>query len=169
MKLYDLKDTPRNHGMKPGDYHLVCNPINKLMRCFEAATGKELWAIPCLLLGQHANWTRTGGDTPPGVYRFGEIWRDYETPTTADDTTAYGWYTIDLIDKTGNEDGNNRAGICIHGGGTVLGWLGSWQGYQELIPTLGCIRVRNQDLRDKIVPLKTRSNSVWVTVHQYDI
>lgn len=168
MRIVAPKRRPQEFDFRPGDYHLVVNSATMTAKAY-TYEGKLMWEIPCLTQGQHADWRLHAGDTPPGLYKFGQIWRDYETETTADDSTAYGWFTVDMIDLEGNEDGNGRAGIAIHGGGTALGWRGSWEPNHRLVPTLGCIRCRNIDLRDKVIPLKTANNVVYVSVYQYAV
>jgi len=77
-----------------------------------------------------------------------------------------------------------RAGIMLHGGGSGCGWPGAWAakqavprqppwptanfivaGQQPLLPTLGCIRLHNVDLRDKVLPLY-ETGTVYVGVFQ---
>jgi hypothetical protein len=53
----------------------------------------------------------------------------------------------------------------IHGGGTACGWPGAWAPRQALHPTLGCIRLHNVDLRDRILPL-IGMGRIWVSVYQ---
>jgi hypothetical protein len=58
-----------------------------------------------------------------------------------------------------------RDGIMVHGGGSACGWPGAWAPRQALYPTLGCIRLHNQDLRDRILPLLDLG-AVWISVLQ---
>jgi hypothetical protein len=53
----------------------------------------------------------------------------------------------------------------IHGGGTACGWPGAWAPLQPLYPTLGCIRMHNRDLRDRVIPL-LQAGRIWVSVYQ---
>lgn len=153
--------------VKPGDTYLLVNDRDKDMEAYDH-TGRFLWKIPCLASGQTQNWRITGGDTPPGLYKIGKVYRDYENnsnPPQSDTAEAYGWYSFDLVELENQEAVNGRAGIMIHGGGTACGWPGAWSPYQALHTTLGCIRVHNADCRDKILPL-TKNGTVYVGVFQ---
>jgi hypothetical protein len=158
--------------LKPGDHHLVADDRAEIMTAYSHA-GTKLWTIPCLCRGQgkDAEWNTTGSDTPPGLYKVGKVYRDYEqnpTPAFTADRRAYGWYSFDLEGLEGQEGPNSkprRDGIMIHGGGTACGWPGAWAPNQALHPTLGCIRLRNVDLRDRVLPL-IASGGVWVSVLQ---
>ena len=158
--------------LKPGDHHLVADDRAESMTAYSHA-GTKLWTIPCLCRGQgkDAEWNTTGSDTPPGLYKVGKVYRDYEqnpNPPFTADRRAYGWYSFDLEGLEGQEGPNSkphRDGIMIHGGGTACGWPGAWAPKQALHPTLGCIRLRNVDLRDRVLPL-IASGGVWVSVLQ---
>lgn len=153
--------------VKPGDTYLLVNDRDRDMEAYDH-TGKPLWKIPCLASGQHSDWKKTGGDTPPGLYKIGQIYRDYEAntnPLQSDTAQSYGWYSFDLVELENQEAVNGRAGIMIHGGGTACGWPGAWAERQTLHPTLGCIRVHNVDCRDRILPL-CGSGTVYVGVFQ---
>ena len=159
---------PQEFGMKPTDYHLVASSVTKRLKAFQG-DGKLLFEIDCLCDGQHPNWRASGGDTPPGLYKLGQVYDDRTVPSVipSDRTAyAYGWITFDMIDLEGNEDNNYRAGICMHGGGTGLGYPYYWDAYQELIPTYGCIRLHNADLVE-ILEL-TKKGTVFVSVYQDD-
>lgn len=156
---------PKDFDFEPGDYHLVANDQSETIKCFDFS-GKKLWELPCLAKGVNgADWRYNGADTPPGLYRIGQIYRDRETGHR---DPAYGWYTFDMISLDGAEDEVGRSGICLHGGGSALGWEGSWAPYQPLLPTHGCLRLHNKDLRDKILPLCTGRNTVFISVWQDD-
>jgi hypothetical protein len=135
--------------------------------------GKQLWSIPCLCRGQAGDteWKTTGSDTPPGLYKVGRVYRDYEQdPSTkfSEDRRSYGWYSFDLEGQEGQEGPNSqtgRDGIMIHGGGTACGWPGAWAPRQALHSTLGCIRLHNVDLRERVLPL-AGMGTVWVSVLQ---
>jgi predicted chitinase len=153
--------------VKPGDSYLLVNDRDRDMEAYDH-TGKLLWKIPCLASGQHPNWKKTGGDTPPGLYKIGQIYRDYEAnskPPQSDTAESYGWYSFDLVELENQEAANGRAGIMIHGGGTACGWPGAWAERQTLHPTLGCIRVHNIDCRDRILPLCSKG-TVYIGVFQ---
>ena len=78
---------------------------------------------------------------------------------------AYGWYSLDLVELENQEAKHGRAGIMIHGGGSACGWPGAWAPTQALMPTYGCVRAKNIDLRDKIVPLAGKG-TIFVSVLQ---
>lgn len=156
--------------VKAGDSYLLVNDRDCDMEAYDY-TGRLLWKIPCLASGQHSNWKKTGGDTPPGLYKIGQIYKDYESdknPPQSDTAQSYGWYSFDLIELENQEAVNGRAGIMIHGGGTACGWPGAWEPEQDLHPTLGCIRVHNIHCRDKILPL-CQTGTVYVGVFQQPI
>lgn len=111
--------------------------------------------------GQHANWRQRNGDTPPGKYEVAEI---YATPGEA----AYGEYCVDLIDLEGQESDNGRAGISLHGGGSGL--ANPFAPRQGWLPTHGCIRVQNEDLKRLVVMIrnaKSMGSNVILTVIPY--
>lgn len=153
----------------PGDSYLLVNDRDQDMEAYDS-NGRLLWRVPCLARGQGADneWKTRGSDTPPGLYRVGAIYRDYEKnskPSFSQEAMAYGWYSFDLEDLEGQEGRNRRAGIMIHGGGSACGWPGAWLPQQTLYPTLGCIRMHNVDLRDKVLPL-CQKGAVYVGVFQ---
>ena len=158
--------------LRPGDHHLIANDVAETLTAW-THDGKRLWQIPCLCRGQgrETEWTTKGSDTPPGLYLVGKVYRDYEqdpSATFSADRRAYGWYSFDLLGQEGQEGPRsryNRDGIMIHGGGTACGWPGAWAPRQALHPTLGCIRLHNVDLRDRILPL-LGVGRIWVSVYQ---
>jgi hypothetical protein len=158
--------------LKPGDHHLVADDRAETLTAY-THDGKRLWSIPCLCRGQgrEAEWKTTGSDTPPGLYLIGEVYRDYEedpSATFSADRRAYGWYSFDMIGQEGQEGPGSRYGrdgIMMHGGGTACGWPGAWAPRQALHSTLGCIRLHNVDLRDRVLPLLDLGR-VWVSVLQ---
>jgi len=163
------KKTPAQVGFKGGDYHLVMNDRTENITAFDSK-GNRLWSVPALARGQGSDfeWRETRTDTPPGIYKIGAIYKDYEQdpkPTFSSDRRSYGWYSFDLEDLEGQERRIGRAGIMIHGGGTGAGWPGAWAPNQLLLPTHGCIRMHNIDLRDKLLPL-TKEGKVFVSVFQ---
>ena len=156
----------------PGDHHLIANDVNQTITAF-THDGLRLWQVPCLCRGQggETEWNTTGSDTPPGLYLVGTVYRDYEDDPSERFTAerrSYGWYSLDLIGQEGQEgpgSRNGRDGIMIHGGGTACGWPGAWAPLQALHPTLGCIRMHNRDLRDRVIPL-LKMGRIWVSVYQ---
>jgi hypothetical protein len=155
--------------VQPGDSYLLVNDRDQDMEAYDH-TGQFLWKIPCLARGQGSDtdWTQTSTDTPPGLYRLGQLYADYEqnpNPPCSDTTMAYGWYSFDMEELEGQEVAVGRAGIMLHGGGSACGWPGAWAAQQPLHPTLGCVRLHNADLRDKVLPLY-RQGTVYVGVFQ---
>ena len=155
--------------VKPGDSYLLVNDRDEDMEAYDN-TGAFLWKVPCLARGQGAdnNWKSNSTDTPPGLYKLGQIYPDYEqnpNPPCSDTAMSYGWYSFDLVELENQEIKVGRAGIMLHGGGSGCGWPGAWAANQTLLPTLGCLRLHNIDLRDKVLPL-TRKGTVYVGVFQ---
>ena len=163
------KKRPQDFGFKRGDSHLIVNDLVETMKAF-SFEGKLLWEIPCLARGQYSDfeWKIKNSDTPPGVYLFGDVYKDYERvgdkPAYDRTLMSYGWYTFDMIDLEGQEKRHGRSGIACHGGGSANGWPGAWAPNQPLVPSHGCLRLKNIDLRDKILPLYKKGKifcSVW--------
>jgi len=155
---------------KPGDSFLLVNDRSQTMKAFDHA-GNLLWQAPCLARGQGADndWRSRNSDTPPGLYKIGQIYKDYERvgASPAFDATlrSYGWYSFDMIELENQEARHGRAGIMLHGGGSAAGWPGAWAPKQPLHPTHGCLRMHNVDLRDKVLPL-TKKGTVYISVYQ---
>lgn len=160
--------TPHHFGFSERDSHIVVNDQTEIAQAFNYA-GDQLWEAPALARGQGADneWRLRGSDTPPGIYQIGTIYRDWENPsgTSLRDRMAYGWYSFDMVDLEGQESRHGRSGIMLHGGGSALGASGAWAERQRLLPTLGCIRMHNIDLRDKVLPL-CEKGKVYVSVWQ---
>ena len=161
--------------LKAGDHHLIANDINETITAY-THKGVRLWSVPCLCRGQgkEAEWHRTGEDTPPGLYIVNKkgIYRDYEKNPSSSfmtgDRCAYGWYSLDLVGLEGQEGPDSRPyrdGIMVHGGGSACGWPGAWVPRQGLFATLGCIRMHNQDLKERLMPLIGMGN-VYISVLQ---
>jgi hypothetical protein len=164
------KKRPQDFGFKKGDSHLIVNDAVETMKAF-SFEGKLLWEIPCLARGQYSDfeWRIQNSDCPPGLYKVGTIYRDYDRvgdkPAYDRTLMAYGWYSFDMIDLEGQERDNGRAGIMLHGGSSALGWPGAWAPNQKLMPTMGCCRARNIDLRDKVLPLADKG-ALFISVFQ---
>jgi Mannosyl-glycoprotein endo-beta-N-acetylglucosaminidase len=164
------KKRPQDFGFKQGDSHLIVNDASETMKAF-SFEGKLLWEIPCLARGQYSDfeWKLQKSDTPPGLYRLGQLYNDYALhgdKAPYDRTLmAYGWAFYDMIELEGQEKGTGRAGIGLHGGGSALGWPGAWAPKQALVATHGCCRIFNQDLINKVLPLY-RKGTVFVSVFQ---
>lgn len=161
---------PRDFGFSPGDSHLVVNDHLGELTAWDHG-GQALFKIPAMARGQgrENQWDLPQTDTPPGLYKVGSVWRDYERlgprPAPQWDLLPYGWFTLDLVELESQERRYGRSGIAIHGGGSALGWPGCWAPRQQLLPTWGCIRLHNADLRDKVVPLLA-AGTVFVSVYQ---
>ena len=169
MTLVGPKKRPQDFGFKEGDYHIIVNDQSEKMKAYDSS-GKLLWEAYCLARGQGSDyeWRLTNTDTPPGVYKIGQIYRDYEqdkSDSYSRERMSYGWYSFDLIDLEGQETNNGRAGIMVHGGGSACGWPGAWQPYQKLYATHGCIRMHNQHLKDLLLPLAEKGK-VFISVYQ---
>lgn len=164
------KRKPQEFGFKKGDSHIIVNDISETAKAF-SFEGKLLWEVPALARGQGSDFefklART--DTPPGLYRIGAIYRDYDkvgsNPSYDRTLMSFGWYSFDMVELENQEARHGRAGIMIHGGGSACGWPGAWAPKQKLFSTHGCVRMYNQDLRDKLLPL-TKTGTVYVSVFQ---
>ena len=161
---------PQDFGFKQGDTHIVINDVSETAKAYDF-TGKLLWEIPALARGQGSDYEFKfkNTDTPPGLYKIGEVYKDYDrvgaNPSYDRTLMAYGWYSFDLVELENQENKYGRAGIMIHGGGSACGWPGAWSPNQTLYATHGCVRLKNQDLRDKVLPL-TKKGTVYVSVYQ---
>jgi len=170
MALVGPKKRPQDFGFKAGDSHLIVNDASERMKAF-SFEGKLLWEVPCLARGQGSDleWKVTNSDTPPGLYKIGTVYRDYEKagdkPAYDRTLMSFGWYSFDMVELENQEAGNGRAGIMLHGGSSALGWPGAWAPNQKLMPTFGCCRAHNIDLRDKVLPL-TKQGKVFISVFQ---
>jgi GH24 family phage-related lysozyme (muramidase)/lipoprotein-anchoring transpeptidase ErfK/SrfK len=168
--LVGPRKTPQDFGFSGSDSHVVVNDGTETAKAYDV-DGRLLWEIPALARGQgrENQYQETSTDTPPGIYRIAKkIYRDYEqdpSPTYSADRCSYGWYSFDLEDLEMQERRFGRAGIMVHGGGTACGWPGAWAPLQPLHSTLGCVRLHNQDLRDKLLPL-VEKGTVYVSVYQ---
>ncbi len=164
------KKRPQQFGFKQGDHHIIVNDVVETAKCF-SFDGKLLWELPALARGQGSDyeWRISNTDTPPGLYKIGTVYRDYEiagaNPRYDRTLMAYGWYSLDMIDLEGQESGNGRAGIMLHGGGSANGWPGAWAPMQKLYATHGCVRMHNIHLRDKVMPL-LKTGSIFISVFQ---
>lgn len=163
------KKKPQDFGFKPGDHHLIVNDISETIKAYNYF-GNLLWELPALARGQGSDFEfkLRNTDTPPGLYKIGDIYKDYENnpnPGFSRVLRSYGWYSFDLVELENQERQYGRAGIMIHGGGSACGWPGAWAPKQPLYSTFGCVRMHNQDLRDSLLPL-TQFGIVFVSVYQ---
>jgi hypothetical protein len=158
--------------LKATDHHLVVDDRAETITAFNA-NGQRLWKVATLARGQstETDWRSRASDTPPGLYKLGTVYRDYEADRTATfsaERRAYGWYSFDMIGLEGQEGPGSvdgRDGIMLHGGGSACGWPGAWLPLQPLYPTLGCVRMHNRDLRDLVLPL-VGMGTVYLSVWQ---
>jgi hypothetical protein len=109
--------------VQPGDTYLLVNDCDEDMEAYDHA-GAFLWKIPCLARGQGADtdWSHNSTDTPPGLYKLGQLYADYEqnpNPPCSDTAMGYGWYSFDMEELEGQEVAHGRAGIMLHGGGSA--------------------------------------------------
>jgi hypothetical protein len=161
---------PQDFGFKKGDSHLIVNDASETMKAF-SFEGKLLWTVPCLARGQYSDseWKVQRSDTPVGLYKLGTIYKDYDKlgskPAYDRTLMAFGWYTFDMVELENQEAKHGRAGIALHGGGSALGWPGAWVPNQALTSTYGCVRAKNIDLRDKVLPL-TKAGTVFISIFQ---
>jgi hypothetical protein len=157
--------------MEPGDLHLVVSDDESLptstMHCLDH-NGAKLWTRKCLARGQSADWKVYAGDTPTGLYQLGQVW--IADRGDVDTVMPYGIHCFDMISVEGGENSTGRAGICLHGGGSALGYPGCIADMQKLVPTFGCIRMHNAELRDLIYPMwkecDRAGKKIWVSVYQ---
>lgn len=170
MALIGPKKRPQDFNFEAGDSHLIVNDASERMKAF-SFEGKLLWEIDCLARGQGSDyeWKVTNSDCPPGLYKVGTVYRDYEKvgdkPAYDRTLMSYGWYSLDLVELENQEAKYGRAGIALHGGGSACGWPGAWAPKQPLFSTYGCVRCHNIDLRDKVVPL-LKTGTIFVSVYQ---
>jgi hypothetical protein len=157
--------------LKPADVHIVVSDSESKQESemqIYSADGKLLYRLRCLAKGQHADYKIPKGDTPPGLYKLGQL---HETQQSEGwhIWRSFGKYFLDMEGQEQNEEKYGRAGCGVHGGGS--GCANPLAPDQGLLPTHGCVRVLNRDMEQVIVPLyrKTRSNggTVWMTVHQF--
>ena len=160
------KHNPRHYGATDEDFHLVISAETNTAKMFRFSDGALLWEKPALPQGQHARWWEYRGDTPPGTYKIGQVWYQYKDAPNPKFDKPYGHICYDLVDYEGNEDGNGRSGIAIHGGGSSLGGALYWAKKQRLVPTWGCVRMHNEDLY--CIDECYKQGDVWVSVYQDD-
>jgi hypothetical protein len=167
------KKTPQDFGFKAGDSHIIVSDLSETAKAYNFK-GALLWEVAALGRGQSTenDWQSRNSDTPPGIYRIGQVYDDWarygNNPPNTSDVLAYGWLSFDLIGLEGQEwpgSRNGRDGIMVHGGGSACGFPGCWLQIQPLHSTYGCVRMHNIDLRDKLLPL-VKAGTVFVSVFQ---
>lgn len=148
--------------MRSGDVHAVIDGGS--MGVFNRK-GTLLWRCQARTDGvEGPSVDVVGGDTPPGLYRAGVvIWTKRSEPDRT--WRAYGHVFVDLEEQEDQEVSRGRAGVGVHGGGSVLGNpLADRQGWA---PTHGCVRLQNEDARrfGHLVDATQKAGfNVWVTV-----
>ena len=171
--LVGPKKKPQDFGFKPGDTHVVVNDVTGKAKAFDY-DGKHLWTIDVLAQGVGGkNWRYRNADTPPGLYKLGTVYKDYESvgPNPPYDRTlmAFGWYSFDMVGLEGQEgpwSDWNRDGIMWHSGGSALGWPGAWKPRLAFLAyTHGCLRSHNEDLKEKLLP-RYKKGTIFVSVYQ---
>lgn len=171
----NLKSIPKKYtpSLKEGDYWLQVRDYESEnlseMVCFEfCSVLKTVWKKDCLAKGQTSDWTVFSGDTPVGLYKLGHCWIAEDSEISI--LKPYGKYCFDMISIEDAEIAVGRSGICLHGGGSNLGYPKCVEPYQPLVPTFGCIRAYNQDLATVIYDLwletQANGNDIWITVIQ---
>lgn len=168
-KMIGPKKKPQDFGFKEGDTHIIVNDISEKATAY-SFDGTKLWEVNCLARGQGSDleYRYTNTDTPPGLYKIGQIYNDYAlNPNPSYDRTlmAYGWVSFDMVELENQEAKHGRAGIMLHGGGSANGWPGAWAPRQPLCTTHGCVRLYNEDLLKKVLPL-TNKGTVFISVYQ---
>lgn len=171
MSKTKLRSSPKRPDLKPNDVHVIVNDWEDKyigeIKCF-AANGKLRWQAEALCKGvEGPRWDSRGGDTPPGLYKAGEL-----TETRSDEPqhiwNAYGRYFIDMIECENQEANVGRSGIGCHGGGTAA--PEPLAPRQQLVPTLGCVRLRNEAMEKLMVPtlreVRAKGGIMWITVNQ---
>ena len=161
---------PQDFGFKQGDTHIVVNDVVETAKAYDFS-GKLLWEIPALARGQGSDieFRVVRTDTPPGLYKLGTVYKDFErvgtNPSFDRTLMSYGWYSFDMNELEGQVSKYGRSGIMLHGGGSAAGWPGAWAPKQPLFATHGCVRIYNIDLRDKILPLYNKG-TIYISVYQ---
>jgi hypothetical protein len=166
------KRTPHECGFRPMDTHLVVNDRPETMTAW-SFEGTHLWTIPALARGQYedSEYQIPRSDTPPGLWKLGQpVYNDFEKYGAKPqrewpDLRAYGWVFFPMVGLEGQEDKLGRRGIGLHGGGSFCGWPGAWAARQLLYPTYGCVRIWNEALVAKVLPLYNQG-TVFLTVLQ---
>lgn len=127
------------------DLHCIISASQNTVQIYKSDGYKlaELSAFPHGVNGPRTDVT--GGDTPFGDY----LVTGYKA-TGKDEPQKiweeYGPHYFYLQELDAQESSVERAGVGWHGGGSGLGYPGCLADYQELLPTLGCIRSHNADL-----------------------
>ena len=102
------KRTPKDFGFRAGDTHIVVNDSTETAKAYNH-DGKLLWEIPALARGQGTDYEfkYTNTDTPPGLYKIGQVYNDYarvgDNPGYDRTLMAYGWISFDLVELEGQE------------------------------------------------------------------
>ena len=160
-----MTDYKAKLNLQPHDVHMIVSHTWRSMKVY-TGDGRQILATDALTSGTGGDFTQVGGDTPLGTYRFtGEI-----IQTTIEDSFAtwasYGPWFLGLFDVDGQERIIGRSGIGMHGGRQGK-YAPDSRNTHHLYPTHGCIRVYDEILDEKIVPLlrqTLRGGKAYVTV-----
>lgn len=162
--------------MKPNDLHVVMDGKTNLAKIFNSkgelidhqfSPNLPKGVYPVFPHGINGpRYDVTGGDTPPGLYKFGLPQFTRTDESVSNVKRPYGRCFIPMIDFEGVEAAVGRLGIGHHGGGKIADY---WDDYQELTYTLGCPRGHNKDVEwmaHKILELDKVGGVVWCSVFQ---
>jgi len=144
------------------DLHFMFHAGSHVLKCHDA-TGVLRWQVRAIGYGTVGDYTKIGGNTPPGLYRCGP-----PQEISADDPKKdrYGPWFVDLEEQEAQESSRSRAGIGVHGGGSGLkeAYTATRQGW---LKTLGCVRLQNEDLRRFVASVSythSHQGTAWFSV-----
>jgi hypothetical protein len=153
MKRPSLSDWDTHFVFNAGGHHLKCHD----------AKGNLRWQVRAIGYGTVGDYTKVGGNTPPGLYCCG-----VPEAISPDDKEkdSYGPWFVDLQEQEEQESKHGRAGIGVHGGGSGLPnpYTDTRQGW---VKTLGCIRLQNEDLRrfvGSVQYTQSHGGTAWLSV-----
>ena len=135
----------------PSDCHMVVSHAWHSLNVFDGH-GKLLFHSSALTSGTGGSVDNTGGDTPFGDYLVTSEIIETLPAEPWDTRAAYGPWFLGLTDLEGQESSRGRAGIGMHGG-RQGDYAPDPTERHLLYPTHGCIRVFDDVLSHKIVPL----------------
>jgi len=140
----------------------VFNATHHQLKCFKS-NGTLEWQIEARGEGSKGDFSKTFGNTPPGLYQVGDV--EALSPTAQN--KPYGPFRI-ALSPVDLDKGTDREGFYIHGGGSDLAKpFDSKQGWET---THGSIRVQNQSLGlivNKVRGVQGKSGRVWLSVKWY--
>ena len=145
------------------DFHLIFRARSHQLICFDGG-GARRWTLDAHGKGVGGSYGNPSGDTPPGLYECERVQR---TLASEGDSVwaAYGPWYVWLHELEDQESKRGRAGIGMHGGGSGSPTpLAPKQGWY---PTLGCIRLQNEDLPRLVSTIRfshTQNGRTFLTV-----